>query len=227
MESPIPSTEIIALGKKLAREFAKDERVSPTLGWVCQYLAELINRIETATDIEQKKKYEKECLEIILKLWKNKAALPHRIRPLQHLEVALEVLAALKDDDPQIPVWQRTRDLENKSPYGKFVERLREDSQMIVQIIALLVIGKDILAREKEWAVFPGLLSDDEKKIIDDLDWLVSTHSASAYKSVFADLDDLEPPASPVDRYNTAIDKIISLLSTQIKSAEALTKRIK
>ena len=128
MESTIPSQEIIALGKKLSKEFSDSDRPSLTVKWVSQYLALLISRIEKPDNEEQKRRDEKECVELIFKLWNNKEILPHSVRPLANLKDALDVLSALKDDDPNVPHWQHTRNVENYSPWGKFIEQLRLDS---------------------------------------------------------------------------------------------------
>jgi hypothetical protein len=226
MESPILSPDIIALGRKLNSEFSKNERTTPTTKWITQYLAELMFRIEKSNDDEQKRIAEKEAFEIILKLWHNKDAIPNAIRPLGNLKDALDVLDALKADDPETPYWQKTRNVESYSPWGKFIAQSRQDSQMIFQITACLVLGGDILKKEKEWSEFPGLLTSEESKIIEDLDWLVSEYSAAALHGIRIKIGDFDMPEPPTDRLTKAFDKIEQLLQEQIKSVSALRARM-
>lgn len=226
MESPILSPDIIKLGKKLKSEFARHERSSPTIKWVTQYLAQLIARIENAADEDQKRADEKEAMEIILKLWRNKEELPHEVRPLDNLKDVLDVLDALKSGDPDIPHWQRHRNLEQASPWGKFIAQTRHDSQTIFQITANLVLGADILKKEKEWTEFPGMLSADEAKLIADLDWLVSEYSASAMKNIFKAIGPFDQPEPPTDRINAAFDKMDQLLQAQLKTVASLRVRM-
>lgn len=224
METPILSPDIIKLGKKLAAEFAEQERTTPTINWVSQYLAELLHRAENTTDAKLKSSSEKEAMEIIMKLWSNKHVLPYGVRPLHNLKNILDVLDALKKDDPNIPYWQRERNLEQTSPWGKFIAQMRYDSQTIFKITACLVLGGDILKNEKEWSEFPDHLSAEEKKLIEDLDWLVSEYSASALKAIYKEIGDFDQPDSPTDRLNKSFDKMEKLLQAQLKTVADLRK---
>ncbi|MCO5950576.1 hypothetical protein [Mucilaginibacter flavidus] len=222
MESPIPSQEVITLGKKIAAELAKHDRTSPTIKWVSQYLAEIIHRAEKTKDKAEKAKSEQVCVDIILKLWKQKAVLPHGAQPMSGLRDALDVLLALKEYKPTTPYWQLGRDLETYSPFGKFVAKLREDHQLIFKIVAHLVLAGNALKREKEWAKFPNLLSEDEKTLIDELDWLVSQYCAPALKRIALEIGDIDQPPAPEDRINLAFDKMAKLYKEELAALEDL-----
>lgn len=222
MESPIPSSEVIALGKKIAAELAKHDRTSPTIKWVSQYLAELIDRAEKTEDPSEKAKAAQACVDIILKLWRQKSAIPHGAQPLNSLGDALDVLDALKEYAQTTPYWQRGRDLETRTPYGKFVAQMREDHEVMFKIMVHLVLAGDALQREKEWQQFPELLSVEEKKLIDELDWLVSQYSAPALDNIYKAIGDFDRPAAPEDRINLAFDKMVKMNQEQLTAIEAL-----
>lgn len=87
---------VLELGRKLVSQLNLDPGVDTLSRWMSHYIAELINHIESSTGVE-KKKAEKECAELIMRLWKHRYELPEAARPLGNLE---EILRTLKLLDP-------------------------------------------------------------------------------------------------------------------------------
>lgn len=89
-----------------------------------------------------------------------------------------------------------------------------------------MVIGQDVLKKEKEWTKFPNLLSKDETKLIEDLDWLVSEYSASALTEIYVTIDKKgDIPQPPAKRLEKAFDKKELLLKQQLKTFASLRER--
>jgi hypothetical protein len=88
--------EIIKLGKKLIKELDLEYSSNILARWMSHYLAELIQYIDNAESEEKRKLLQKECCDIILKIWSNKENLPIR-KPLDDLKPIIEVLQVLKE----------------------------------------------------------------------------------------------------------------------------------
>jgi hypothetical protein len=71
-----------------------------TLGrWMAHYLAELLERAETAPD-EERNKARQDCADLILKLWSHRASLSMNRRPLQSFDSILAAINQLRGPEP-------------------------------------------------------------------------------------------------------------------------------
>ncbi|MEQ9467420.1 MAG: hypothetical protein RLN88_08415 [Ekhidna sp.] len=96
MEDLEASQKIIDLGKSIVKELELDPGVDTLSKWMAHYVAEKIELSKKLTG-SKKSKAEKECFEIILKLWENRWSVP----PLKdHLEEFKPLLETLKKLNP-------------------------------------------------------------------------------------------------------------------------------
>jgi hypothetical protein len=88
---------VLALGEKIAKELEL-HRSTDTLGrWMSHYLAEKIQDARSSgNEVQAEKK--KECVELILELWKHRRNFPNGVRPFEDLEPISEVIQSLSTD---------------------------------------------------------------------------------------------------------------------------------
>lgn len=90
----IPFTDVVNLGRKLVAELGLDSGVDTLSRWMAHYLAEKISQCETAQSAGRNE-LEKECFDLILKLWKHRECFQHR-KPMQSFAPVFEMLRNLQ-----------------------------------------------------------------------------------------------------------------------------------
>jgi len=96
MEDLEAQKRIIDLGKSIVKDLELDSGVDTLSKWMAYYIAEKIKLCENLTG-SKKTKAEKECFEIVLKLWENRWSVP----PLRdHLKEFTPLLETLKKLNP-------------------------------------------------------------------------------------------------------------------------------
>jgi hypothetical protein len=168
MEKLKHSEEIISLGKKLVNEFAAKNDSSITLNWMSHYLSELILSAENESDINKRKDLERECCQMILKVWEARSHYTSRAKPLHNIEHCLKILTALKDSS-YTPYWDRFEG-NKEEPWVSFASKISEAYNDIILITILASCTSELLDREKEWLKYPNLLTNEEKAVIEKLD---------------------------------------------------------
>ncbi len=98
MENLELQKQIISLGKLLVKELGSEENVDTLSRWIAHYLAEKILEAEALLIVQEKKDVERECFEIILKLWEQRWVLPSGKRPFEEFEPLLEVLEKINPE---------------------------------------------------------------------------------------------------------------------------------
>src|ERR1035437_10226848 len=105
MEQLNHSADVIKLGKKLVQELELTNSVNTLGRWMAHYIAELIVKVERESSEIKKGKLQKECCEMILKIWSNRKNMPNNIAPLSNFANALSVLNALNKNSKKTPSW--------------------------------------------------------------------------------------------------------------------------
>lgn len=98
MENLELQAQIISLGKQFVSELGLDPGVDTFSKWMAHYIAEKMTLAEQLPSGKDKKEAEKECFEIILKLWKHRWLLPSGKRPLEEFEPILKTLKRLNPE---------------------------------------------------------------------------------------------------------------------------------
>lgn len=97
MENLELQEKVINLGKLFVKELKLEPGVDTFSRWMAHYLAEKISVAEQSEG-DEKEAAEKECFEVILKLWAHRHYLPSGRRPLQSFQPILDLLSELNPD---------------------------------------------------------------------------------------------------------------------------------
>ena len=97
MEKSEAQQKAINLGKMLVKELQLEPSVDTLGRWMAHYLAIKINEAENATG-EEKKAIEKECFDIILRIWKHRWKLPGNSKPFRNFEPIFEFMVKLNPE---------------------------------------------------------------------------------------------------------------------------------
>lgn len=100
MEQSEAQERILNLGKLFVKELNLEPGVDTLSRWMAHYLAEKIT-IAEQSDGEEKTVAEKECFDVILKLWQHRHSLPSGRRPFENFEPILEYLSNLNIESEQ------------------------------------------------------------------------------------------------------------------------------
>jgi hypothetical protein len=224
METSKHTQEIIALGKKLVSEFSAHDRRDITLNWMAHHLSALIVSAEQETDETKKADLNIRACETILTIWQSRNDFPRGTRPLSGLSEAAEVIRSLRTEDPETDYLARHRELQQNSAWGNFAESLRSSNDTIYELTMYASIGEDLLAKEKEWAEFPGMLSDEEKELLQYIDEVIR-RDENPIRIVYTSADKTEekPKSEKIDRIFSKIDK---LLKQQMGQFEVLKQSV-
>lgn len=145
--------EIIKLGEKLIKELDLEYSTNTLARWMSHYLAELIQNIDNVESKEEKKVLQKECCDIILKIWSQKENLPIT-KPLDNLKPVIEILQVLnqKEESSVLPHWfGRNWKLPHKNQWASFVDLVKNNSEEVFDKVVQMNLHEDLLSKDKEW----------------------------------------------------------------------------
>lgn len=223
MEPSNLSVETIALGKKLIKELGIEQTSNTLARWMAHYIAELMVEAQNAKGAK-KAKLEKECFEMILKLWGNRRKLPGNASPLSNFTNALQVLNGLNEvRDPKDPYRiMRERD---DSAWGTFSRKITKCYESMVMLSILANISQDILEREKEWLDHSEFLTEEEKQLINGIDKLLTGIDDYEIRIIYTSLTEKEPAVKPT-KIAQVLKKLSELAHDQVKQLDELKRRL-
>lgn len=111
MENSEQSEKVINLGKMLVKELGLEPGVDTLARWMAHYLAEKIHEVEVLPKGDRRTEMEKECCELILKIWDHRSEMPRGRRPFENFEPILKVLKSI-DPDNRDPFLHRMSEYE-------------------------------------------------------------------------------------------------------------------
>lgn len=97
MEKSEAQQKTINLGKLLVKELQLEQSVDTLGRWMAHYLAMKMTEAESASD-QEKSRLDKECFDIILKIWSHRWQLPGNSKPFQNFVPIFEFLVKLNPD---------------------------------------------------------------------------------------------------------------------------------
>ena len=203
--------EIIKLGERIVKELNLEPGVDTLGKWMAHYVADLIKKIEKSSSETEKKKNQKECFEIILKLWSNRELLPMASKPLSDMEPLLELIDILKRDDFSYPFWRQFEDIPDNPTWKGFIETVKRNAENIFELCVYSAINKDVLKKNQNWIEeHKSVLSKKEVKLLEHLKYLIEKRDSFIIgfidSNVKIDINEL----SEKERYKVIFDKIES-----------------
>jgi len=142
--------DVLALGQAIVRELELDDRGTVLERWLAHHLAELIAEADRA-DGPAKAAAEQRAVDVILKLWAHRRALPEKADPLGGYRDAIAVLSRLI---PEADPWKRFQ------RHGTYDELLHE----MFETLCRIVLGGIVLTQITR----PRPVSEVEARALED-----------------------------------------------------------
>lgn len=151
MEDLKQQDQIINLGKLLVKELGLENGVDTLSRWMAHFLAEKISLVERLPKSKEKENAQKECFEVILKLWENRWELPSGRRPLENFEPILDVLGKInpENEEPffyrqanQIVKTDNVSDIDEINKYVKTIKQIDKVARIWIDFLLLQATSK-------------------------------------------------------------------------------------
>jgi len=196
-----------------------------TLGrWMGHYLAERIAVAEEETDPEEHKRLEDECCKLIMELWRHRATLPDRVRPLAGLADIIRVIADLSTNMAPYfggPLQWGETDL---VPWLEFAKKVEREAAEVVRIAIRQALSESALTADAERAEkFREFLSRDETLVIEEL---LLLQEGTRPRISFLE-DEGAVAADPQERATQALDALDVRLQRLAEGFETLKERVR
>lgn len=146
------------LGHHLATELGFSDSCDTLGKWMSHHLAEVMDRAENEENPEKKEQYQKQAVELILKIWEHRGSLNGHAYPLARFKGIIDSLSILS---PEANVWERSR-------LGKYESLAADSFSMVVDLYRTLHFIEFVsLKAVRSKQLPPSVFSDEEKKIYD------------------------------------------------------------
>lgn len=214
--------QIIKLGEKLVKELDLEYSTNTLARWMSHYLAELMQNIDNIESEGEKKILQKECCDIILKVWSQKENLPIT-KPLDNLKPIIEILEVLKEQKEVsiLPRWLEYNSLPRNNEWASLVDLVKNNSEQIFSKVVQMNLHKDILSKDKEWLKEnKNFLSRDEINFLE----LVDVMSDNDFSKGVIDLNDFEMSDDNSKRIKFMFDELENLMDEQKKELLKIKK---
>lgn len=213
--------QILELGNKIVKELDLSKSVDTLGKWMAQYTAELIHKIEICENEENKEALQKECSELILKLWKNKKFLPID-QPLSNLKPLIKILEGLNSKRFHFTSFSPKEDDKKNIEWYDLAMTIKNNTIDILQIIVLANSANEILEHRKKNDQNQLLLSKVESNIISLLE-----SNLENSKTIFGNDQEIEYEKLKGDEAKKIVlDKLDALLDEQKKSLAQLRMKL-
>jgi hypothetical protein len=216
-------TEVLKLGRTIIKELSNEEDHRLTLleKWMGHYIAELIDKAENAKNEKEKKLLQKECFEVILKLWNKRNELPLESMPLGRIKPAIDVL---NEFESQRNIWEQMR-FSNEASWVSLAVKIYDNQWDAIRICIQAAIAEDAMEREKVWiSECDESLSPDEKEIIEKLDHFLKEPS-SAITLIFDD-EKVNSEKDGKSKIERVYDRLERITDNQQEAIQKLRKTL-
>ncbi|MEL1240380.1 hypothetical protein [Flavobacterium flavipallidum] len=230
MENLEQQEKIINLGKLFVKELKLEPGVDTFSRWMAHYLAEKMSVAEQSEG-SQKEAAEKECFDVILKLWQHRHSLPTGRRPFESFESLLETLSKLKPDtdDPYFYNAFRSKDLTrlkiDNTPVEEWMDIAKEidkTSRIWIEYAFNQASNNAKNEKTKEWIENTIELSDNtETDIINVLLDNNTTFNIDDDFSKQYDIERLTKRISQLQKYAKLNETILNAYKTDLENHQA------
>lgn len=214
--------EIIKLGKKIVKELDLEYSGNTLARWMAHYIAELIKKSENEKSENEKKLLQKECCDVILKIWSQKDNLPIR-KPLDDLKPVLEILQVINEEKELrvLPRWLEYNTLPRDNEWATFVDLVKNNSESIFNKVVEMNFHKDILCKDEEWMKEnKSFLSEEQISFLELIDVMNKTRFANGV----VDLNNFEMSEDNMKRVDYLFNKLENLIEEQKKQLLKIKK---
>lgn len=210
MEMSKPSEEeIIKLGKKIVEELQLEESVNTLGRWMSHYVAELIIQAENSKEESDKKAKQKECVDVILQLWKNREHLPEISTPLSGLKPIIDLLNVFIEKEHPLPYLRGFLGMPSDSSWIELVNTVIISSKNIFMLCLLSQVNSEFLSKKQEWLKeHKSMLTKDEKEVLERLESFVNQSKSYITFSDEKEEEVIFEELSPQKRYEAIFKKI-------------------
>lgn len=141
--------KILALGKLFVKELGLYTSADTFSKWMAHYIAEKMLLAEQLPQGNTKKRAEKECFEIILKLWEHRWLLPSGRRPLEEFEPILKTLVKLNPEEQESFFFKQSdQELSEIEKDNLNLKEIMDFSNMALQIDKTARVWIDSILRQ-------------------------------------------------------------------------------
>ncbi|MBH3344161.1 hypothetical protein I5O09_10430 [Pseudomonas parafulva] len=152
-----PWNTTISLGKKILEELNERNSTDTTARWLAHLLAEKIELATSAPDNAEGDAVRNDCLNLILKIWERREAVPFKIP----LEDAIDELATLLKPKSYFPA-QDVKKSKTLQIFDKLIKLHNKESQVC---FALWISNLDLSSERAHLTNNPEHLSEEELKL--------------------------------------------------------------
>ncbi|WP_202410475.1 hypothetical protein [Pseudomaricurvus sp. HS19] len=200
---------MLVLGHHLATELGFSDSCDTLGKWMSHHLAEVMDRAENESDLQKKEEYQKEVVELILKVWKHRTSLQPDAYPLARFRGIIDSLSILS---PEANVWERNR-------LGKYESLAADSFSMLVDLYrALHFIEFISLKSFKDKKVPPSVLSDEEQELYDFLtSWAEEELKFRSESDSFTDETEVEQATDSVCEFIDGLCEKLNTLKNELK----------
>lgn len=211
LEKSLPLKDVLVLGHHLATELGFSDSCDTLGKWMSHHLAEVMDRAEQESNLERKEEYQKQAVELILKVWKHRTSLKADAYPLARFRGIIESLSILS---PEANVWERNK-------LGKYESLAADTFSMLVDLYRTLHFIEFVsLKSVRDKQVPPSVLSDEEQKLYDFLiSWAEDELEFRSSGEASSDITSVENATSSVcdfiDKLCVNLNKLKNEISDQ------------
>ncbi|WP_407557483.1 hypothetical protein [Winogradskyella sp. 4-2091] len=236
MEDLKVQQKIIELGKTIVKELKLDPGVDTLSKWMAHYLAEKIELTKSLKG-EKKKKADKECVEIILKLWDRRWSIPNKKSFFSDFEPLMETLEKLNPEreipffyNPIIQLGLEKEDKNNERTQTHFDDALKVDKIARSIIFDLLshAVNELELSDDREELIRKSISSIDyiDSRIITittDYNKLLKSKNERANNEYEEEIETLKNRINNLEEFSDLRDSLISKYKEKLKILEKLS----
>lgn len=205
--------EIIKLGEKIVKELDLEYSVNTLARWMSHYVAELIEAVKNTSNKDERKLLQKECCDVILKIWSQKEKVPIR-KPLDDLKPVIEILQVINEEKELriLPRWLEYNSLQRENEWATFVDIVKNNSEKIFSKVFQMNLHKDILNKDREWMKeHKTFLSKEQVNFLELIDVMSITNTENGV----VDLNDYKMSDDNLERIVVVFDELESLINMQ------------
>ena len=211
-----PTEKVIKLGVKIVEELQL-ENSRDTLGrWMSHYLAERLDSLEKYSNEQEKKEIEKECCDIILRIWSQRESVNGISTPLSDLEPLIDIVKSLKKTRYNFMLPSNGREIKDPD-WLNFVKLVKKNATKILALSLYSSLSIEVLNEKKIWSEeFQNLLSEQEAEFLNELTFLVNDTNEIIYVNSTEDTEEIDlEKITPTERYRVIFEKMEKELEEQ------------